>query len=312
MFNIFKKSTELANSVYNDTDVSFVAIGKKGNDFLQKSYNVESNHIDIFDNLNMESVSLIAESLMQMFVNEDFDKIVAHSIEVDWELKDFHDLLEEMDLEDIAKGLKFGSEEDMFAAVGAGDLRISQVINAAQMREEKAERDSQLDLDIPTSKPRKAKSTSSGVNILGIGNLMTQFASCCKPVPGDAIAGFITQGRGVSIHRADCVELERLREREANRILDVDWDDGAEIAYPVDVVIEAFDRSGLLRDVMVILANEKVNVLGANTHTDRQSNQAHLEITLEIGRLDKLGKVMDKINQIPNVNDVHRKRTGVH
>ena len=73
--NIFKKSTELANSVYNDSNVSFVAIGKKGNDFLQKSFNVESNHIDIFDNLNMESVSLIAESLMQMFVNEDFDKI---------------------------------------------------------------------------------------------------------------------------------------------------------------------------------------------------------------------------------------------
>ena len=73
--NIFKKSTELASSVYNDSDVSFVAIGKKGNDFLQKSFNVESNHIDIFDNLNMESVSLIAESLMEKFVNEDFDKI---------------------------------------------------------------------------------------------------------------------------------------------------------------------------------------------------------------------------------------------
>jgi len=73
--NIFKKSTELANSVYNDSDVSFVAIGKKGNDFLQKSFNVESNHIDIFDKLNMENVSLIAKSLMEMFVNEDFDKI---------------------------------------------------------------------------------------------------------------------------------------------------------------------------------------------------------------------------------------------
>ncbi|MDB2350409.1 ATP synthase F1 subunit gamma [Flavobacteriaceae bacterium] len=73
--NIFKKSTELANSIYNDSDVSFVAIGKKGNDFLQKSFNVESNHIDIFDNLNMENVSLIAESLMEMFINEDFDKI---------------------------------------------------------------------------------------------------------------------------------------------------------------------------------------------------------------------------------------------
>ena len=73
--NIFKKSTELANSIYNDSDVSFVAIGKKGNDFLRKSFNVESNHIDIFDNLNMENVSLIAESLMEMFINEDFDKI---------------------------------------------------------------------------------------------------------------------------------------------------------------------------------------------------------------------------------------------
>ena len=73
--NIFKKSTELANSIYNDSDVSFVAIGKKGNDFLQKSFNVESNHIDIFDKLNMENVSLIAESLMEMFINEDFDKI---------------------------------------------------------------------------------------------------------------------------------------------------------------------------------------------------------------------------------------------
>ncbi|MDC0477428.1 ATP synthase F1 subunit gamma [Flavobacteriaceae bacterium] len=73
--NIFKKSTELANSIYNYSDVSFVAIGKKGNDFLQKSFNVESNHIDIFDNLNMENVSLIAESLMEMFINEDFDKI---------------------------------------------------------------------------------------------------------------------------------------------------------------------------------------------------------------------------------------------
>ena len=73
--NIFKKSTELANSIYNDSDVSFDAIGKKGNDFLQKSFNVESNHIDIFDNLNMENVSLIAESIMEMFINEDFDKI---------------------------------------------------------------------------------------------------------------------------------------------------------------------------------------------------------------------------------------------
>ncbi len=217
----------------------------------------------------------------------------------------------DVDLDSIAKTLNLRTEEDMFAAVGAGDIRLAQVINAAQAREEEAERKSQLDLNVPVSRPKRLSSTS-GVSILGVGNLMAQFASCCTPVPGDQILGFITQGRGVSIHRDDCAELERLREREPNRIIQVDWDDGSEVTYPVDIVIEAFDRSGLLRDVMIVLANERVNVLSANTLTDKQNNQAHLALTLEIGRLDKLGKVMDKINQIPNVADVRRERSGVH
>lgn len=217
-----------------------------------------------------------------------------------------------IDLAVIARTLGFKAEEDLCAAVGAGDLRLAQVINAAQAREEQSERESQLDLDIPVARKPKQKDGDSGVSILGVGNLLTQFASCCKPVPGDPIIGFITQGRGVSIHREDCRDVERLREKEPSRIIQVEWDDESEITYPVDIVIDAYDRSGLLRDVMIVLANDRVNVLAANTLTDKQNNQARLALTLEIGRLDKLGKVMDKINQIPNVSDVRRERTGVH
>lgn len=217
-------------------------------------------------------------------------------------------------LEAISQYLNYRTEEDLFAAVGAGDLRLSQVINAAQAQEEVNTRGAQLDLDIPAVRTGKRATSDpgSGISILGVGNLMTQFASCCKPVPGDPIVGFITQGRGVSIHREDCRDLERLREREPYRIIQVDWDEKSEVTYPVAVVIEAFDRSGLLRDVMTVLANERVNVLSVNTLTDKQLYQASLTLTLEISGLEKLGKVMDKINQIPNVADVRRERSGAH
>ena len=218
----------------------------------------------------------------------------------------------DVDLTAISKQLKFNTLEDMYVSIGASDLKISQVISAAQAREEQAERASQLDLDVPSKPFISSKRSESGVQVVGVGNLMTQFASCCKPVHGDPIVGYVTQGRGVSIHREDCRDLERLQQQEPSRIVQVAWEEDAESTYPVDIIIEAFDRSGLLRDVMVILANERINVLSANTLTDKNSNEAKLGLTLEIGRLDKLGKVMDKINQITNVSDVRRQRTGGH
>lgn len=114
----------------------------------------------------------------------------------------------------------------------------------------------------------------------------------------------------MSIHREDCNNLQNLRESEAKRVVAVDWGDDAETTYPVDISIEAFDRSGLLRDVMMVLANENLNVLAANTLTDKNSGTAKLGITVEVSRLEMLGKIMDKINQVPNVVDVHRLRTG--
>ncbi|KEA65567.1 GTP pyrophosphokinase, (p)ppGpp synthetase I [Marinobacterium lacunae] len=218
--------------------------------------------------------------------------------------------LHQIDMPMVAHHLNYKHSEDMYAAVGAGDLRLSQIINEAQRQVEPEKPEEQLDLALPSGTQDEPRKGGSGVRILGVGNLLTTVASCCKPVPGDPIMGYITQGRGISIHREDCSNLLALRDHEPDRVIGVDWGDEESTTYPVDISIEAFDRSGLLRDVMMVLANERINVLAANTATDRKSNLARLSLTIEIKRLDMLGRVMDKINQIQNVMDVHRERRG--
>ena len=216
-------------------------------------------------------------------------------------------------LDRIAEAINYKTAEDVCAALGAGDVRLSQIIHAAQDQVEPQRPDSQLDLGLPAQQPsagKEPRSGGSGINIQGIGNLMTTLATCCKPVPGDPIMGYITQGRGISIHHEDCLNLMNLRENEPDRVITVDWGEEDEQTYPVDMIIEAFDRPGLLRDVMLVLSNEKMNILAANTLTDRKNNMARLTLTVEIPRLERLGSLMDKINQVPNVLDVHRERSG--
>nr|WP_067289530.1 GTP diphosphokinase [Marinobacterium profundum] len=217
--------------------------------------------------------------------------------------------IREINLAQIAHELNYRQVDEMFAGLGAGDLRQSQIINAAQRQVEVEHADEQLDLALPAISRSKVTG-GDNIRIRGVGSLLTKMATCCKPVPGDQIVGYITQGRGVSVHREDCSNALALREQERERMIEVDWGEEGEATYPVDIFIEAYDRSGLLRDIMMELANSSVNVLAANTLTDRNSNVARLTITVEISRLELLGRIMDKINQIPNVIDVHRQRSG--
>ncbi len=226
--------------------------------------------------------------------------------------REFHRLaieLAEINFNQLAEQVNYKNAEDMNAALGAGDLRLSQIINAAQQQVETEQVDEQLDLELPSFSEQSSE-TYEGIKIRGVGNLLTTIASCCKPVPGDPIIGYITLGRGVSIHREDCNNAFQLRQNEAERIIEVSWSEEGESTYPVDIFIEAFDRSGLLRDVMMVLANEDINVIAAQTRSDKKSNVAQLSLTVEIGRLDLLGRIMDKINQVQNVTDVHRQRNS--
>jgi GTP pyrophosphokinase len=142
-----------------------------------------------------------------------------------------------------------------------------------------------------------------------MGNLLTQLAQCCSPVPGDHdIVGYITRGRGVTIHRSDCPNVLRHSQTAPERLISVDWNSQSHKTYPVDVHIEAFDRPGLLRDITSLVANENINMSAANiSTTKRRETKAHLYVTLEVGNIDQLSRVLAKIEQLPNVIEVRRR-----
>jgi GTP pyrophosphokinase len=139
---------------------------------------------------------------------------------------------------------------------------------------------------------------------------MTHMAHCCKPVPRDPIIGFITRGRGVTIHRRDCGNVRRLPEEDRARLLDVRWAEELteDSAFPVDLVVLAADRKGLLRDISSILSDEDVDVLGVNTVSDRRTDRAAMRFTVEVKDMGQLEQVLGKLRQMPDVLDVRRPR----
>lgn len=208
--------------------------------------------------------------------------------------------------ETLAVRLNFSKVDDLLAALGRGDVKTSQIVGVLESisRLKKAEAERQEPV-IPIGAPSSRKEIE-GFKISGVGDLLTQLAGCCKPVPGDSIAGFITRGRGVTVHRDDCPNLLRLRKESPERIVEVDWGGDATATYPVDVYVNAFDRQGLLRDITALLANEEINVIAVNTLSDKKNHTAQMRLTVEISDLETLSRVLAKINQLPNVKEVRR------
>ncbi|MCH4810313.1 GTP diphosphokinase [Vreelandella neptunia] len=218
--------------------------------------------------------------------------------------------VEGLDLPKLAKAVNYLNADDMYAAIGAGDLRIGQVLHQAQQLFGETDDQEQLDRLLAKPKRQSSKATKSDITVLGVGNLKTSMANCCRPVPGEPIIGFITQGRGVTVHRQDCANILQLRLDEPQRIIEVEWGERAQTRYPVTIEIQAWDRSGLLRDVTGLLGNEKVNVLAVNTLTDTDEGIARLRITLEVDGLESLGRLFSRIQQLPNVTEVRRLRNA--
>jgi GTP pyrophosphokinase len=144
--------------------------------------------------------------------------------------------------------------------------------------------------------------------VQGIGDLLSTYARCCKPVPPEPIAGYITVGRGVSIHSQSCANLARLSLKAPARVLAVDWGRLGSNEFPVDIELQAFDRRGLVRDVSAALADEKISIQGMTTVTDKQENVAHMRIGITISGLPQLAKVLSRIAQLPNVISARRKK----
>ena len=189
--------------------------------------------------------------------------------------------------------------EDFLAALGRGDVSGPQLAGALQPYLPAR----------PSPAPKLAKrrrKRTGDVSISGIGDLLTQMAQCCRPLPNDPIVGYITRGRGVSIHRADCRNVLNLADSERARLIDVAWSGGVEESYPVEIAVEAYDRKGLLRDVTAVVSNEAVNIVSIESRTDARAHMVDTRITVEVRDIEQLSRVLDRLQQLPNVTDCRR------
>jgi GTP pyrophosphokinase len=208
--------------------------------------------------------------------------------------------------EDMARRLDYPKVDEMLAAIGRGDLKPSRVLHILQELHPLPENKAGIPL-IPQGQGVPQRHTGGDIQISGVGNLMTNLGRCCKPVPGDEIVGFITRGRGVTIHRRDCSNVLRYQNDSPQRLIEVEWG-GTTQTYPVNVHISAFDRQGLLRDITSVLANERINVIAVQTLSDKTEHVADMTLTLEISDIDELNKMLQKLSQLPNIIEVKRER----
>jgi GTP pyrophosphokinase len=241
--------------------------------------------------------------IRQWFLQQDQDKSVfAGRVALEHEFQRLG--IRQLKLEKVADRLGFAKPDDLFAAIGHGALTTAQVLAKIQdlLPAPPAPKEGQL----VARKARPPEAGKDSVRIRGVGHLLTQMGQCCQPAPFEPIAGYITQGRGVTIHRQDCTNFLGLASQHHERVIEVGWGD-TPATYPVDIMVVAHDRSGLLRDIASVLANDQVNVLGANTLTDKETSIARMGLTLEITDVVQLSRVLDKIGLLPNVVEAYRK-----
>ena len=203
----------------------------------------------------------------------------------------------------------YNTVEDMYASIGFGGISPNKIITRLLEEYKKEHEEDVIEekiQELVTEKPRKTKSPKSGVIVKGVDNCLVKFSKCCNPVPGDDIIGYITKGRGVSIHRKDCPNLKDLLSEE-ERIIEVEWFDQTEKAeYNVDIQILANDRTGLLSDVVREITNQKINIMGVNTRTSKD-RIATIDATLEVQDIGQLNQVLKQIRKVDSVYDVTRK-----
>ena len=215
--------------------------------------------------------------------------------------KEFHKLgIIDIDVTDLGIAFGFKSSEDMFVSLGCGDLSIRRIINHLQEFEERED-----DPLFPIQAPILDRKDSDTVKVLGLKGILTNYAKCCNPVPGDDIVGYITRGRGATIHRKDCPNILRMKDKE--RIVKVSWGE-AKRTFPVMIQIKAYDRQGLLGDISTIMSNEGINMRDINISFS--NNLATINIMLDVGDINQLSKVLTITESLPNVMEAFRVKPG--
>ncbi|HAS6051427.1 TPA: GTP diphosphokinase [Vibrio vulnificus] len=205
------------------------------------------------------------------------------------------------------------SADELYVGVGSGDLRINQILNHinALVNKPTAEEEDRQALERLQEAGNKAAGSPTrprkdAVVVQGVDNLMSHLARCCQPIPGDEICGYITQGRGISVHRADCEQLEELRHHAPERIIDTVWGSDVVGSYMLTVRVEAMERSGLLKDITTMLANEKIKIISMKSRLDYRTHLNVMDFELEVTNIEVLTRIMKRVEQIKDVMLVKR------
>ena len=204
---------------------------------------------------------------------------------------------------------KFANINDMYSSVGFGAISAAKIISKLlfEYRKEHEEENIEQKIEeLSKNKIPEPKTSNSGVIVKGIDNCLVKFSKCCNPVPGDEIIGYITKGRGVSIHRKDCINVKDLFQQE-DRIIDVEWSNTEKAAYKVDIEIHSNDREGLVADIAKAMNNSKATMLLINSKVNKEKIVI-TELTLQVENLDELNKLLKTLRKIDSVYDVRRKK----
>jgi len=251
-------------------------------------------------NLGLVKTQRARSKIRQWFKKQDFEQNMNHGkLVFEKELQRLG--VEGVDLESLIDKFEYKTSEDLYAALGCGDISIKRIINALPEAQQEIET---LPLHRPTS---DVVEHGTAVTVVGLKGILTNIAKCCNPVPGDEIVGYITRGRGATIHRKDCPNMLRMQEHDKERIVTVSWGQ-PQRTYPVNVQIKAYDRQGLMGDIYNVINNEGVNISDINLKVTR--NLAAIKLVLEIGNIEQLSKVLNRIENLPNVLEAQRLRPG--
>ena len=208
-------------------------------------------------------------------------------------------------LDELAAKLGFAKSEDLFIAVARAELNMRQLQVAVRGAEAAADENVVAEAVIPIHKRNASDESEKGILIVGVDKLLTQLAGCCKPAPPDPIVGFVTRGKGVSIHRADCTNFAHMEAMQPERVIETAWGGETEGVFAVDIVVDANDRQGLLRDVSEVLTREKLNVIAVSTQSSKQGT-AYMKFTAEIKNIAQLKRTLAALHEVEGVVGARR------
>ncbi len=294
------------------TDVGHRTIGAKINnrlvplDYRLKNGDIveivttKGEHGPSRDWLNIVRTSHAREKIRQWFKKKDRAENIVHGREsLERELRRLaRTSIQAVGLDriaEVAKTYQHDSVDDFYAAIGYGAISTSQVVIRLGVLDDG-------ETSLPTIAPPQPARTG-GVRVKGVGDLLVRFAKCCHPIPGDPIQGFITRGKGITVHLMSCPTV--LNEREVSRLIDVEWEAAPAETYPIAIRVEAYDRTGLLSDITQVMAENKVNILAANVGVN-PDHTAMVTMTIQVASVAQLAKVMSRVEQLKDVISAQR------